>query len=136
VVGISMGGEEAFGALPSEPRIRAVVAEGATGRTAADKEWLSAAYGPRGAFQYGLDHVMTFATDVLTDASPPATLRESAGLAPPRPVLLITAGTVPDETLAAEFFQGGSPATVQVWECPAAGTPVGWPPIPQAGSTG
>ena len=38
VVGLSMGGEEAIGAAGDEPRIRAVVAEGATGRTAADNE--------------------------------------------------------------------------------------------------
>ena len=85
VVGMSMGGEEAVGALPSEPRIRAVVAEGATGRTAADKEWLSAAYGLRGAAQYGLDQVMTFATDMMTAAVPPTSLRQAVGRAvPPR----------------------------------------------------
>ena len=133
VVGMSMGGEEALGALASQPQIRAVVAEGATGRTAADREWLTAAYGLRGELQYGLDHVMTVATDLLTDASPPATLRESVAAATPRPVLLITAGTIPDETLAAEFIQGGSPATVQIWDVAGAGhvgglatDPAGW----------
>ena len=59
--------------------------------------------------QYGLDQLLTVATDVLTDAPPPAALRESARSAAPRPVLLITAGTVPDETKAAGFIQGGSP---------------------------
>jgi uncharacterized protein len=37
VLGLSMGGEEAIGAAAADPRVRAVVAEGATGRTAADK---------------------------------------------------------------------------------------------------
>ena len=53
--------------------------------------------------------------------------------ATPRPVLLITAGTIPDETLAAEFIQGGSPATVQIWDVAGAGhvgglatDPAGW----------
>ena len=36
-VGLSMGGEEAIGAAASNPRICGVVAEGATGRTAADR---------------------------------------------------------------------------------------------------
>ena len=36
VVGMSMGGEEAIGAAAADPRISAVVAEGATGRTDAD----------------------------------------------------------------------------------------------------
>src|SRR5206468_1520008 len=40
-VGLSMGGEEAIGAAATDPRIRAVVAEGATGRVAADNDWLS-----------------------------------------------------------------------------------------------
>jgi hypothetical protein len=73
-------------------------------------------YGLRGELQYGLDQLLTVATDVLTDAPPPAALRESARSAAPRPVLLITAGTVPDETQAA--------------------IPVVWPPIPPAGSNG
>ena len=40
-LGLSMGGEEALGAAASDPRIRAVVAEGATTRVAGDKAWLS-----------------------------------------------------------------------------------------------
>ena len=100
---------------------------------ATDKEWLSAAYGLRGELQYGLDQLLTVATDVLTDAPPPVALRESARLAAPRPVLLITAGTVADETQAAGFIQGGSPGTVQIWDVAGAGhtgplatDPAGW----------
>ena len=54
VVGISMGGEEAIGAMAADPRIRAVVAEGATNRTAADKAWLPTVYGVRGTLQQAL----------------------------------------------------------------------------------
>ena len=46
-----MGGEEAIGAAATDDRIRAVVAEGATGRTAADKAWLSEEYGLAGVVQ-------------------------------------------------------------------------------------
>jgi uncharacterized protein len=38
----------------------------------------------------------------------------------PRPVLLITAGHVTDERLAAAHLQAASPATVEVWEVPGA----------------
>ena len=48
VVGLSMGGEQAVGAAASDPRIRAVVAEGATNRVAGDKAWLSDEHGVQG----------------------------------------------------------------------------------------
>ena len=59
-LGLSMGGEEAIGAATADPAIRAVVAEGATHRTAADK----AGYLPgglAGAIQRGLDR-LTYGT--------------------------------------------------------------------------
>ena len=40
-VGMSVGGEEAIGAGAGDPRIKAVVAEGATNGGAGDKAWLS-----------------------------------------------------------------------------------------------
>ena len=55
VVGLSMGGEEAIGAAAADDRISAVVAEGATGRVAADKAWLNEAYGWRGRVQQGVE---------------------------------------------------------------------------------
>ena len=39
VLGESMGGEQALAAAGSDPRIRAVVAEGATGQQLADHGW-------------------------------------------------------------------------------------------------
>ena len=47
-VGMSMGGEEALGATATNDALRAVVAEGATTRAAADEAWLSDRYGLRG----------------------------------------------------------------------------------------
>src|SRR5690606_8773461 len=49
VVGLSMGGEQAIGAAGADERIRAVVAEGGTGRQAQDLHWLSDVHGRRGA---------------------------------------------------------------------------------------
>ena len=45
LVGMSMGGEEAVGALRSTRESAPFVAEGVTGRAAVDKEWLSASSG-------------------------------------------------------------------------------------------
>lgn len=120
-LGLSMGGEEALGAAASDPRIRAVVAEGATTRMAGDKAWLSDVHGVRGWVQEQLDRAMYATADVLTAANPPIRLQDAVAHASPRPILLITAGAVPDEGHAAAHIQAGSPATVQVWTATGAG---------------
>jgi uncharacterized protein len=114
-VGMSMGGEEAIGAAAGDPRIRAVVAEGATNRVAADWAFLPAEYGLRGRVQQGINTVTYAVADLLTAARPPITLRAAAGAMAPRPVLLIAAGDRPDEGHAARHIQRGNPG-VQVWE--------------------
>lgn len=114
VLGLSMGGEEAIGALGVDDRIAAVVAEGATVRVAGDKDWLSEEYGWRGRMQEALEAATTWWADRLSPATPPATLRSSVAAAD-APVLLITAEAVPDEAQAAAFIQEGSPDTVTVW---------------------
>ncbi len=55
-------------------------------------------------------------TDLLTDATPPISLRDAVEVAAPRHVLLIAAGTVADEGVVARYLQRGSPATVEIWE--------------------
>ncbi|GAA3162108.1 hypothetical protein GCM10010531_12290 [Blastococcus jejuensis] len=113
VLGLSMGGEEAIGAAAADPRIRAVVAEGATGRTAADKDtWLPG--GVSGAVQRVLDRLSYAVVDLLTAGSPPRSLREAVTDSG-APFLLITAGTVPDEERAAEVLRDAAPQRVQVW---------------------
>jgi fermentation-respiration switch protein FrsA (DUF1100 family) len=121
VLGLSMGGEEALGAAGSDARIAAVVAEGATGRTNADKAWFADLYGVRGQIQLGLEWLQYSLTDLLTDASKPMPLAEAARSAAPRPVLLIAAGQIPDEGNAAAFIQQHAPASVTIWEVPDAG---------------
>jgi len=125
VVGMSMGGEEAIGAAAADERIRGVVAEGATGRTARDKAWLSEEYGFRGWLQERLDDVTYWFADLLTDACPPISLSEAAARMAPRPLLLITAGEVPDEALAARHIRAAAPSTVESWEVPQAGHTAG-----------
>jgi len=120
-LGASMGGEEAIGALAAEPRLRAVVAEGATNRVSGDWGWLDDAYGLRGRVQQAVNSLTYALTDLLTDASPPATLRAAVSAAAPRPVLLIAAGGVADEARAAEDIRRASPGTVATWVVEGAG---------------
>ncbi|WP_152191897.1 alpha/beta hydrolase [Georgenia satyanarayanai] len=121
VVGLSMGGEEAVGAAGADERIRAVVAEGVTGRQAADLHWLSSVYGWRGAVTEAVHHATTAVADVLSPAHPPPTLRSAAAAAAPRPVLLVVAGRAVDEQHAAADIEGASPGNVTVWTVPGAG---------------
>lgn len=120
-VGMSMGGEEAVGAVAAEPKLRAVVAEGVTNRTAEDLTWLSDVYGWRGAVTEVV-HWLVYATaDALSEAERPIALRDAVAAAPGRPVLLIAGGATIDEGHAAAFIASGSPASVQVWVAPGAG---------------
>jgi pimeloyl-ACP methyl ester carboxylesterase len=120
VVGLSMGGEEAIGAAGADSRIRAVVAEGATGRTAADNEDLRPA-DYASTLERGLDSYMYGLTDLLTEASPPASLRSSVAAASDTEFLLVAAGTVQKEGLAAASMRNADPQRVKVWTVPDAG---------------
>jgi uncharacterized protein len=121
VVGLSMGGEEAIGAAASDRRIAAVVAEGAFARTEADKAWLTDAYGWRGWVQVRLEWLQYALTELLTSAPKPDALAESAALASPTPILMITAGNVADEAAAARHIQQAAGGNVVVWSVPGAG---------------
>lgn len=115
VVGMSMGGEEAIGAAASDENIAAVVAEGATGRTAADKSWLSHEYGWRGAIQEQFEKAQFWVVDYLCESSPPTSLRAAVADSRDTRFLLITAGDLPDERSAAAFIASAAPDRVEVW---------------------
>jgi fermentation-respiration switch protein FrsA (DUF1100 family) len=119
-VGFSMGGEEVIGAA-TNPLIAAVVAEGATARTASDKAWLSDVYGWRGWVQEQFEKVQFGVTDLLTDASSPTALRTAVDRASDTPFLLVTAGTVADEGHAARWMQTAAPDRVSIWTVEGAG---------------
>jgi dienelactone hydrolase len=131
VLGLSMGGEEAIGAAGADPRVRAVVAEGATGRSSADLWWLSDVYGWRGAVQERLHAVQQGLVGALTDAVAPPTLAASASRTAPRPVLLITAGKRVDELHAATRIRRAAGPTVQVWTVPGSDHTAGLRTSPQ-----
>ncbi|MGH8835082.1 MAG: alpha/beta hydrolase [Actinomycetes bacterium] len=121
VVGLSMGGEQALGASATNELIRAVVAEGATARTAADEAWLSDEFGVRGLLQEQLERVQDWVTDMLTSASVPVSIRAAAAASSDTRYLLITAGEVPDEGHAAAYVAAGAPGRVQTWTASGAG---------------
>ena len=120
-VGMSMGGEEAIGAMAGDTRIRATVAEGATNRVYADKTWYADAYGVRGRAQLVIEWLTYQLTDVLTSAAAPISLGDAVRAASPRPVLLIVAGAVEEEQLAAEAIRSKAPGSVTMWAVPGAG---------------
>lgn len=120
VVGFSMGGEEAIGALAADARIRTVVAEGATGRTDADQAWFTDVYGWRGQVQRAFEWVEFTLTDLLTEASKPTPLADAVTMSAPRRLMLLTAGQVADERHAAEHLRAAAPDRVTVLEIPNA----------------
>ena len=126
LLGESMGGEQALAAAGSDPRIRAVVAEGATGQQLADHGWLPG--GIDGVLQRGRESVQHTAAGLLSAAPRPASIRAAAR----RPVLMIAGGAVADEPVAARWFQAASPANVQVWVVPRTGHTQGRATAPRA----
>jgi dienelactone hydrolase len=120
-VGMSMGGEQVVGAAATDTRIRAVVGEGVTGRGFADKGWLPRHW--RGWIQRGIDATLYGASDLLTDASPPISLRDAVAAAAPTPVMLVAGGAVMGnaEEDADQWIQAGSPDTVELWVVPGTG---------------
>jgi fermentation-respiration switch protein FrsA (DUF1100 family) len=119
VLGLSMGGEEAIGAAAADPAIRAVVAEGATHRTAADK----AGYlpgGVTGAIQRVLDEVTYGTAALLSPAPQPGTLHTAIARAHATRFLLIAAGKGVDEPQAVAYLRTAAPDRVQTWTVPGA----------------
>src|SRR5204863_8980112 len=94
VLGESMGGEQALAAAGSDPRIRAVVAEGVTGQQLADHGWLP--HGVDGALQRGMEWVMYSAAGLLSGAPRPMSISAAIRAAAPRPALIIAGGAVAD----------------------------------------
>jgi len=130
VLGESMGGEQALAAMGTDPWIRAVVAEGATGQQLADRGWRP--HDITGILQRGIEWVQYTTAGLLSGAPRPQSIPGSIRAATPRPALIIAAGAVASEPVAARWFQAASPATVQVWIVPHAGHTGGLVTAPRA----
>jgi dienelactone hydrolase len=114
-IGLSMGGEQAITAAATDPRIRAVVAEGASARAFADLGFLG-----NGVADWVMRLellVMWTAADLLTEASPPMALPDAVAAMGDRPLLLIT-GRDPEERAAAVVFAELAGAEFTRWDLP------------------
>ncbi|HEX9043143.1 MAG TPA: alpha/beta fold hydrolase [Trebonia sp.] len=116
LLGESMGGEQALAAMGADPRIRAVVAESVTGQQLADHGWQPLDL--TGVLQRGIDWVQYTTAGLLSGAPRPVSIADSIRAAQPRPALIIAAGAVADEPVAARWFQAAAPASVRVWTVP------------------
>ena len=130
VLGESMGGEQALAAAGSDPRVRAVVAEGAEGQQYADHGWRP--HDVTGIIDRGMEWVQYTAAGLLSGAPRPMSIPDAIRAAAPRPMLIIAGGARPDEPAAARWFQAASPATVHVWIVPGAGHTQGLATAPRA----
>jgi dienelactone hydrolase len=126
-LGMSMGAEEAIDAIGVDPRVRAVVAEGASGQGPADEGTHQAG----GVLARWFAWSTTRATDLMTSAHRPATLRDSIAAAAPRPVMIIAGGEEPAEIAAGRVFQDAAPHSVELWVVPGAGHTKGYDTVPE-----
>ncbi|HEU4356505.1 MAG TPA: alpha/beta fold hydrolase [Actinomycetota bacterium] len=112
VLGLSMGGEVALTAAALDPRIGAVVAEGATARTWDDVR------GEPNPHPVGIaNEWLTFGlVDMLAPEEPPMPLLEAIGLIH-APVLLIE-GNGPKEPTLGPVYAAAGPETVTLWALP------------------
>jgi pimeloyl-ACP methyl ester carboxylesterase len=113
ILGESMGGEEAIGAIGRDARVKAVIAEGVTGRTFADTARLG--NNVSGLISRANSWMGYTIAGILSRAPEPQSLRSSLRAAAPRQVLII-AGR--DELQAGRYYQSASPSNVQLWEIP------------------
>ncbi|HSL09829.1 MAG TPA: alpha/beta fold hydrolase, partial [Actinomycetota bacterium] len=112
--GMSMGGEVALTTAAADPRVDAVVAEGASGRT-----WDDAAHEPD-PHPVGLANtwLMFHVVGLLTPVAPPDPLLDLVP-AIEAPTLLI-AGSPANERSLDRLYADAAPTIVTLWEIPAA----------------
>ncbi|OGO59391.1 MAG: hypothetical protein A2V85_08655 [Chloroflexi bacterium RBG_16_72_14] len=113
VVGESMGGEQAITAAAADPRIRAIVAEGASARVAGDEAYLP--LDVPGLIRRAYDPIMFGAADLMTGASAPAPLTELVTRLGNRHLLLISSDD-PADKAAGPRIRDAAPDTVELWE--------------------
>jgi uncharacterized protein len=119
-VGVALGADQVLGAAATDERIKAVVADGATGRAMSDSGWLPK--GPLGWVRRGVDAIAYGSASLFSNAAPPQSLQEAVAGMAPRPVLLVAGDTssAGGEESAARWIQEGSPRTTQLWLSPGA----------------
>jgi uncharacterized protein len=114
VLGLSLGAEEALTAAAQDPRILAVVAEGAGMRTFGDARVAAAgttASGPTGILALPAEWISFAAARLLTNEQPPIPLQSATRRITPRPVLLISGSDQQEADLNRAYAAAGGPTT-------------------------
>ena len=112
-VGMSMGGEEAIAAAGADPRITAVVAEGASGRGVRGEGQDTDGWG--GLLVRYFDWTTRHAAEVMTAATAPTSLSDAVRGMSGRKLLVIAAGTQQAEIDAAAAMERAAPDVVDTW---------------------
>ena len=107
-LGLSTGADVLIESAAADPRLQAVVSDGATGRSFADR--------PPGLLSAIVSAGMFTSGRLFSGAAPGGPLRELIAEAAPTPILLIAAGTLPGEIAANEKYSEG-PST-SLWRLP------------------
>jgi len=116
-MGFSVGGEMMLQAAAFNPRLRAVVSEGAGARSVRE----DTLRGPRGWLALPEAALQTAAVAVLSGTGPPPALHDLVRRITPRPVFLIFGGRgVESEELNVDFYRAAS-APKTLWMIPEAG---------------
>jgi pimeloyl-ACP methyl ester carboxylesterase len=116
-LGLSVGGEQLIEAAASDPRLEAVVSEGAGERSVRE----AAVRGVRGWPALPSMAVQTAAVAVLSGHAPPPSLRDLVARIAPRPLFLINAENGGGgEELTPEYYAAAGPPK-QLWTVPDAG---------------
>lgn len=111
ILGESMGGEGAIGAIGADSRVRAVIVEGVTGRTFADTAWRNNGF--TDLISRAQSWITYTAAGLITAAPQPPSLATSLRDANPRPVLIIAGKP---ELRADRYLEAQSPSNVQLLE--------------------
>jgi hypothetical protein len=118
-IGLSVGGELLLAAAAESDRLRAVVSEGASGRSVRD-DWAN----PGGAGRIGqvvLGTGITAGTAVFSNGTPPPSLRSLVPRIAPHSVFFVYAGSLAGEIAPNEGFYAVARGPKERWEVPAGG---------------
>ena len=108
-LGLSTGADVLIDVAANDPDLRAVVSDGATGRSFADR--------PPGTLNALFSAGMFGAGRLFGGTGPGEPLRELIAEAAPKPVLLVAAGSLPFELVANERYAEAGPSTT-LWRLP------------------
>lgn len=109
-LGLSTGADVLIQVAASNPDLRVVISDGATGMSFADR--------PPGTIQVPFVWTMFAAGQLFSGTSPGAPLKELAAQVSPTPLFLIATGSLPAELIANKRYAAAAEEPVELWELP------------------